>query len=448
MRFPQYSPGNAYPPYGRNYGEQENHNQYQYKTNRAQELDRLKGGNQQNPYDFSSAGSSFPNNIKSQNNVKADNESSKRKMFRYALGGAMTKDSSGLPRASGGLGVLHQSSNFFADFLGTDLKKICKCQWEGTWDIHDRKQIMFQAVETTSFLGLCCCAPNHSTEIRFYQNDRNVMTVRRKFVYPDCLPVCSPCSQWKATLEDENGNEIGTIVDKAALCKSSSICGVRPEWEFIDPYNNLEARVTGPMCCVTGLCRDTFKIESEEGGTFGKIGRETGKRLSTAITCCLCPAIILEDNFEVDTSNNPPVSVKAKLIALRVLEDWGFFRTDALCWLSCLPCTDGDPCQWSLNLNLWLCDLFCGGCRWPCYVRFQLPVECNPTTGECVCCGLEDGCNDGCCGDCGDACCGDCNDGFFGCEDDCGFASCMGCDCEECFGGFCQCLEDIFSPDY
>jgi len=424
-----------------------NSDRYPNNIRQDEELQRLKGGNRQNPYNFTQVNSPFYRNINKKNNSGATAAPKKRKLFRYSLGGALTKPPTELVRASGGLGILWSSDRFFIDFLGTDLKMACKNKYEGKWDVHDKNQILFQAVETTSLLGLCCCAPNHPTEIRFYQNEEIVMTLRRKFVWPDCLPVCSACSQWKATLEDGQGNEIGTIIDKASLCNKSSLCGFRPEWEFIDPYNNLEARVTGPLCCVTGLCRDSFKIKRIDGGSFGTIERESGKRLAAAITCCCCPAVILEDNFQIETEQKPPVSVKAKLIALRVLEDWGFFRTDALCWLSCLPCADEDPCTWSLNLNLWLCDLFCGGCRWPCYVRFKLPVECNPTTGECQCCGLEDGCTDGCCGDCNccedgctDGCCGDCDN----CQDDCfiGCFSCEDCDFDQFIDGLCECLEN------
>jgi len=377
-------------------------------------------------------------------------DQTKRPKYRYAIGGAMTKhDSHGLPEATGGLAALENAQDINVDFEGCDPKLFCKCKYEGKWNIHDKNQVLFEAIERTNPCCLCCCAPNHQTEIELLQGGQQMMKISRGFRYPDCCPVCAPPCGWVAEITDSQGRQIGQLVDKAGCCNMASLCGFKPLWEAQNAQGETLAKVEGPFGCITGLCRDTFTVTGAGGAPLGTIGREDGKRCTPAINVCgCCPAILLEDNFWLRTEGQQDPSLIANLVALRVLEDWGFFRTDALCNLSCMPCDEGEPCQWRLHLTLWLCDLFCFGCRWPCYARFKLPVQCDPTDpSSCECCGLEDMC----CGDEGECCGGDCcccGDG--GCDDCCSNpcddanGDCCGClNCDGCEGiGWTACLAD------
>lgn len=224
---------------------------------------------------------------------------------------------------------------------------------------------------------------------------------------------------------------------------------MRPYYQLQNEDGKLTARITGPPCCVTGFCPVTFNVSDDSGNSVGKIQRKNGKDCFAAVNCCCCPAVGLESNFDIPINPDVPQVTKAQVAAVRIYEEYGFFREDLLCELMCLPCTDGELCKWSLNMILWLCDCFCIGCRWPVYLRIRLPVECNPCSGEGNCCGAEYNCCECEFGECCDTeeCCMGCCDG---CEDVCPVDDC--CDCDilgDC--GVCDCLtgaDGIFNCDW
>ena len=113
--------------------------------------------------------------------------------------------------------------------------------------------LAYFAVEESSCMSRCFCAPNHELTVHFYSVNRNGPELFKMLKpFKCCCPACAPCCQKEATVTAVNGSPIAYFQQP---CFGGCCTPV------LDAYESQGGKkigtLSGPFCCIGGLCCST-----------------------------------------------------------------------------------------------------------------------------------------------------------------------------------------------
>lgn len=108
-----------------------------------------------------------------------------------------------------------------------------------------------------------------------YFSNKQVILIDRPFKGPGCCCACCECCLQEATVyaADETGGITMDEAHKIGLVKQPTLGGCfAPKLDVMDRQQNAVATVSGPTCCVGGFCCDsTFTVQDANGTNIGTI---------------------------------------------------------------------------------------------------------------------------------------------------------------------------------
>ena len=121
----------------------------------------------------------------------------------------------------------------------------------------------------------------------------------------------------------------------------------------MDREGNGVATITGPCCCVGGMCFDnTSRVTGPDGTEIGTVVKERPEGFEDVVKEGMTDA----DNFTLSMPKAADTKTKAALMASLLLLDYMFFESEGD--FAC------DPFNCSCTYKC--CDLYCCGCLTPC----------------------------------------------------------------------------------
>lgn len=251
------------------------------------------------------------------------------------------------------------------------------CEFNNRYRVYNQDgNLVYNVIEESEFCCRCCCAPNHTMSLDFKdETDRTVMHIDKPFKVPPCCPVCLPFCQTEATIStDVNQMKVGQLI-KQPICGG----GITPKLELYDGTQvdaegavtepgQLTGIVTGPTCCIGGLCCDSeFKMTGEdtEAEPWANIVKEGAKDFKSLARELVTDA----DNFKMNFTEGTTIQQKSQALAVNMILDYMFFEGDGA--FECGTTAKGNP-----ECSLKLFDFFCCGCLCPC------KITCGGDTAE------------------------------------------------------------------
>lgn len=222
-----------------------------------------------------------------------------------------------------------------------------------------------EASEACSFEGMvptgrACCRPNHALKLHVYRpgmfGSKEVMLIDRPF---KCAGCCCTCANACAQQADVYA---ATTESKAELSEERRIATIRqpllggglaPALDVMDREGKRLATITGPTCCIGGMCFDnTFRVTAPDGTEIGTVVKEAPNDFGEAVKEGLTDA----DNFTLSMPKAADVKTKAAMMASLLLLDYMFFESEGDFKCDPFNCACTYKC----------CDLYCCGCLCPC----------------------------------------------------------------------------------
>jgi len=243
------------------------------------------------------------------------------------------------------------------------------CEFNNKYRLfNENGQLVYQVIEESDVLCRCCCNPNHKLNLEVKDEyDRKVMDIYRPFKVPRCCPVCLPCCQQQATIA--TGGYDNDLKVKGMLWQPC--CGgfFTPKLELyegttvdadggVEDKGTLNGIVTGPTCCIGGICCDSeFRLTGEDtdAAPWATITKEGAKDFTSLAKELLTDA----DNFTMEFTEGTSVEQKANALAANMLLDFMFFEDEGS--FECGVTDKGNP-----ECSIKCFDFYCCGCLVPC----------------------------------------------------------------------------------
>ena len=230
------------------------------------------------------------------------------------------------------------------------MEAITGIEGKNKYKIYTRHGLQFFAHEESSFCGRCFCGPNVEAKVYFKSMDQfgpNMFLMEKPFMC--CCPALLPFCQKESTFKEVNGNAVGYF-----QVPMFGGCCV-PTVDMYDKSGGTKiGQLTGPCCCIGGLCDSKFTVTNATGvqvATFQRMGVDS---MGDAARMMLTSA----DRYSMQFAPNVDPRLKANLLGMIIFLDYLFFEGDGVCTPK-----PGGGCRFRV------CSLACCGQAVPCTIE-------------------------------------------------------------------------------
>jgi hypothetical protein len=199
------------------------------------------------------------------------------------------------------------------------LEAITGIEGKNKYKIYTRQGLRYFAQEESGACSRCCLGPHVGLTVYYRSIDKNgpeVMRLEKPFMC--CCPVLLPICQKEATLKVNNGSTTVAHFQQPMFGGCFT-----PQIDIFDQAGGTKVgQLTGPCCCVGGLCESKFEVFNASGTSVAKFERAGVDSFGDAGKLLTSDA----DRFAINFDPNLDQKVKAHMMGAIIFLDYLYFE--------------------------------------------------------------------------------------------------------------------------